>query len=1559
MSEEVLTPKPRAKPWRRWVRRIGLSCVALLCLSALAVLLMLTTSMGTRILLRQGVEFYSDTIPGDIDFERSEGSLGGGVTLHGLILTDASGTRLVEVERVRLGVDLGSLPARTIDVGTFEVEGAHVDIGGEFSDLGPPGPPAPEPPSPTVGPDLPVEIRGRLSLRSLRIHDGPTTLAQVHQIEALVWSAGTQATLQLQTSAALPDAGLGIHDFSLAAAWDSPALRVPTLFAQTSEGTVTVADTFVDFAAERFELGTLTAAVRTKHLAALVPGEPAGEASVLLEGGGGFDAVMLEAFVDAPFIGSAALLVEGGLGDMPWASVLLEAGLQEVVTDTGIRLPKLGVFLDGELEGDLDKGVEARVHASCRGCDRDVDPIELNATGRVSPAAAIVRLDADINAAALTLHADAVGSAAIGAGVAVSLRIPQLADFAPVLDRFAPGLGLAGSVSLDAHCGALVHPEFALCRVQAGIDDGTPIERIGLDVSAGVAGERIAALVHSLKIDRGQALVRMGPEPAAILYTPETLTARDVRARIGTNAGLGTLAFGGQLGLGEAKAVEASVQLSGLPLHSIAAFVPSLDLGGSLSADVNLAGTLHQPDLHASVRGRDLRYASTQIGELAVDARYLDEDLRVAVDVDKSELGTLTLKAELPVVIDVERNEYALLGRRRSSVSLSVRDARLETTRLANPKLASLEGLLDVTLEQRGSLARPKLELEGTLRKGAFQGHTLPEVSVRVLYAKRSVEATVLASHPEAFERISVSARAPLSLNLLRGSAALGNGEPLEADLEVRGANLAYARRLDPRLQTSGLVSVDAKLRGSAVEPTLDAIIRANALTWQEQPIGELAAELGYKTGTATARIWASGPEVSGLGIDATIPVALNLATQVAQWHPERPHELQVAINELLVRPMLAKVPGVPRLDLDARLHAVLSLRGSASQPTITVHTELEDVVYGGEKAGDVEIKGTLANSRANAEVLWTAPEGRTAWVSANTPVVLDLPNGGARWDETGPHHVRVSIPKLDPALVSPFVDVGDFDGAFAVHGVADGSLAAFNASLSARGVVRGPGKNLPLDARVVVTPDEQTVSLDLGSQIHVRAATHAAVVDLIGGGDWTTTVVEGTADIDALRLSDFSAFTPAELQNLRGRLDAHLEAKGQLGTPTFSGSLALADGAVTVVPARVRLTELAVASTFNNQGLQLDRLTFRAADGSTSATGLIQVVPNEGLRANVDLEVKKFPIRAPGLPRMALSTQVQAKAFANLDTLEVNVGVGKTLIDVYASSISAADPIPTNSRVVLADLSKATPVPLGADEQAEGSASPKHITIDFGEDIRIIGPSIDMRWAGNLETKVAGGNASTSGKLDAKKGSFSLLGNDFDLERGEVFLSEDGTAMPFLDVTATTSVEDVVINVAIRGPASRPEFELSSVPALPQSEIFTILVTGTADTQSADSEEVQDKAAAVLAAMSNGALQRQIGQKLRVDKVGVGFGDSSDQPILSVGKNVTKNVYAETEYHHNAPQGENTAQLEVEYEFAPRWSLQTFFGDAAEGGIAVFWGFAFDTKPKRKNPSPPVETAP
>ena len=82
--------------------------------------------------------------------------------------------------------------------------------------------------------------------------------------------------------------------------------------------------------------------------------------------------------------------------------------------------------------------------------------------------------------------------------------------------------------------------------------------------------------------------------------------------------------------------------------------------------------------------------------------------------------------------------------------------------------------------------------------------------------------------------------------------------------------------------------------------------------------------------------------------------------------------------------------------------------------------------------------------------------------------------------------------------------------------------------------------------------------------------------------------------------------------------------------------------------------------------------------------------------------------------------------------------------------------------------------------------------------------------------------------------------------------------------------------------------------------------------------------------------------------------GDTVEQPIVAVGKRVAPKLYLETRYHHNAPMGENRAELHLQYEIkAPSWSVETFIGDAAMGGVELWWRkrFGRPRAPKEKRP--------
>lgn len=161
---------------------------------------------------------------------------------------------------------------------------------------------------------------------------------------------------------------------------------------------------------------------------------------------------------------------------------------------------------------------------------------------------------------------------------------------------------------------------------------------------------------------------------------------------------------------------------------------------------------------------------------------------------------------------------------------------------------------------------------------------------------------------------------------------------------------------------------------------------------------------------------------------------------------------------------------------------------------------------------------------------------------------------------------------------------------------------------------------------------------------------------------------------------------------------------------------------------------------------------------------------------------------------------------------------------------------------------------------------------------------------------------------------------------------------MPYIDVVATTDVDEYTITTSIRGNVERPVLEFKSEPPLPDYQILTVLVTGAPESGSDDDVNVQREAASLLAAFQSAAIEDALNERLGIDRVGIEFGETVDEPILTVGKRITPNLYVETVYHHNAPEDENTTEARVRYRISPSWSVESAYGDAGIGSVDLFW---------------------
>lgn len=1549
---------------RRILKRIAAG-VALLVLAVIGLVWSIVfTDTGTRLALEQGLAIYGDMIPGHASVDSVEGSIADGITLHGVRLADRHDQPLVEAATLRLRVDPWRAAARTIDTGTIRIEALRVYAlayeDGGFADLGPEGPAEEGPPSPYVGPELPVEIVGRLELVDAIVLTGSPSSPQetlvVPELAVDLRAGGLQARAGVVGRVSIPAEDLEVFHLELDAEWSGPAAHVESLLVQSNAADIVLESAHVDFAKEAFGLERLRVIPDAQWLADRAA-LPTGAAVVELRGAGATDDFSLDLDATLANAGSVAVSIAGALAPEPDLHAWIDAGLDEAEAIGVPDLPALHVDAWVDAAGDPATGTVAALRVQCHGCTDALGPLVVEADGFAGGGAQWGHASAHVSAADVRLDLDAAIDPQGVGGVMSQLRIPSLGALAPILDRFAPGLGLAGALEVDLACAGMIDPRTGMCRVQVDLERGAPVRRIVLDASAATSGPgAFLVAIGELIAEARDARVALARPHARVRYGPEGLAVDDFAVRVATKTGAGGVEMSGTLSLAEPREADARVRVRNLSLSAVDAFVPDLRARGRLNASLDMRGTMAAPELAVSIAGQGLGVRDIVVGDVDIDASYRAGVARASLDVEHGELGRARLRADAPIDLDLAAGAFGLRARDRMRVDLDVDDVPLAAARRFAAGVDTLEGELALHAKLRGTLQRPTIETELDVTHPRWDGKPLPELDLSARYERAAVTATLAATHPTAFERLTLDANVPVALDLVHGRARWHSDRDHGIDLVVEGARVQEVQAWAPSLVADGRVDLELVVRGSMHAPKVDAELHASDLAYANDAIGDVAASLRYADAKAAVQLHASGPAFGGVGVDAEVPVTIAPADATFAWHPEREHRVHVSLNDLLVREALRFVPAAPGeaarpIAASGRLDAELDVKGPATAPVVTLDTALADGTYAHREVGRIGVNARYEEGRVHATVDWEKSPRHTAHVDADVPVVVDLPGGRVEWDRMAKHHLAIDVPRIDGELLAPFVDTGDFDATLALKVEGDGNAEAFDLDASVDGTLAGGDKRHPIRVRLDASQNSQSLAVSLGPRNApwgtIDARTELPVFDVIGGADWKATPLRVHTDILALDLRTMDGFMPLEVQGLTGVLMAKATVDGTLGAPKLDGRIAVRNGAATIVPARQRIEKLEIVATLTNDAVKVPTLRFTAGGGTVTGHGGVTLREGAGLQGAIDLDIDDVPVRSPGLPRMKVSSKVATKVAMGLDDLGIEVRLAETKVDVYTSSITAGKPIPTNDKVRFVDFdtpaSEREPGP--RDDPEAPPARRTRFALVLTEPLRIVGPAVDMAWKGKIETD----GAAASGALTADKGYFDLLGNDFDIEQGTVTLPDDGSNMPFVDVVARTTVDDVQITATVRGKLPKPELVLSSSPSMTQSEIFTVLVTGSADTESADPDEVEAKAASVLAATSNPALQRQINEKLHVDRVGVSFGESTEQPILSAGKNVSKKVYVETQYHHNAPRRQNRAELRVEYRFATRWSVETFFGDAAAGGVDLFWGRAFDSKRKRE----------
>ena len=1106
----------------------------------------------------------------------------------------------------------------------------------------------------------------------------------------------------------------------------------------------------------------------------------------------------------------------------------------------------------------------------------------------------------------------------------------------------------------------------------------------------GALEARVAAEVwvaHRERGDRIEARARVLPGPPLVLHL-EALDARlrglrallprparvEIAGRRFDVGGLGLLAAGGSIG------VDGRVDLDGrsdlrvaverVRLEPLVALAPQLrgQLGGSVTVKASLQGPAAAPELALVLGGQRLRFRDGVLGDLDVAVDLGHGRGRAAVGLIGPVAERVALAAELPLTLDLSRGKFAV---QRGGIHLGVDIKRLRLGAL-RPWLGTARtprGVVDVQAAVDGPAARPTTTVAVHVRDLLFDVE--PPATVDLVVEQRAGEdmtARLDAQRLGGRLRLNVT-ELPLRLDLVDGGVKWHPERRHAATLVVRDVDLW--RQLSPIVpgnDYAGRLELVGSIDGPMTAPRLALYLSGESLRVRDAHLGRLRADLRLADDAAKLDLTLRGG-VTATDVHAELPLRVVPAHGQFTWLKDQPHALSAQIRgfelaRLKDLGVTAKMQG--RVDVDA------ALSGPMSDPQIKVGTHLRGFVWNTRAVGNVHANLSFRGQRAELALASTIGRG-TVDVRASVPMLADLGRGKFDWDEAGQSEVEVRVDGLDRTMLAPLGRVPEEALIeLSLRAKARGNLKDFNATLEAHGqtghkLIGGAPVHISADVR----PKSQSFRFSLGphnwaGEIDVRADARADIFVLARGnakaGDTPFTATMRAIKFDSRFVQ---GFVPRDLYDLNGVLDARLAANGTLGAPEVRGELKLRRGSITVLQMQQRIRKIELDLRAEGRRIVLDKLTAESGQGRLNATATVDLPRGGGLKVASDLQLRKFPLVRPGLPQMQIDTKVKTRVVSTAEETDVDLVVSGTRVWVTGYTVDPPRQIPENSNVTYKDRQVLVGVASDAGPDGEVTAENEErrpaddeqaapgkrfaMNIKLSDPIDIHGPATEMRWQGAVSAVREAAKREVFGKLTAKDGRLDLLGNSFKIESGEVTLPEDeDTVDPFLNVVARTSTSaGIDVTATFKGRLTRPELEFKSEPAMSQSQILTLLLTGSPDASEADEQRVLAQAAALLATFKNPALSSFLSSRLGIDRVGLSFGDDVNQPILSVGKRLTRRIYVESAFKYNAPRGRNRVETRVEYEFAPRWTIETFFGDAAVGGVDVFWHKIFG-QPKR-----------
>ncbi len=409
------------------------------------------------------------------------------------------------------------------------------------------------------------------------------------------------------------------------------------------------------------------------------------------------------------------------------------------------------------------------------------------------------------------------------------------------------------------------------------------------------------------------------------------------------------------------------------------------------------------------------------------------------------------------------------------------------------------------------------------------------------------------------------------------------------------------------------------------------------------------------------------------------------------------------------------------------------------------------------------------------------------------------------------------------------------------------------------------------------------------------------------------------------------------------GQLAIYAKMNGDIKNPRIEGRVLLGDGFLTLKKQGLSYEKMSAEIAFDPDGFDITQVNISGdKEGELSLSGRMEAAGFRPEKLDITATGKNFyvpfyaGIDAWGDPDLKLTGVLSAPVLTG--TILVRKGRVNTeaLFGNAPSEIRVIEPerdengvfrVPEENPEALSFTG-----PLAADVLL---TIPRNVWIRGKEE------SIEIRGGIHLK-KEPGASFVLYGPLQAVRGTYRFRNRLFRITSGDLQFIGQEEINPPLNIEAETRIEDVRIITRLTGTFDRMKMELSSDPAMDQTDIISYLIFGQPTDALSEGESFRagEAALGMTGQFAADELREILGEKLSFDYIGVsagseGFRDGS----VSMGKYITPKVFVIYRYGFSE---ETPQQVEVNYEINRNFSLETEMDNERTSAVDLIWKYDF-----------------